>query len=179
MSEFWNKHLLSCVCFLFLAGCMTFDPNRDEDRFDVFKVRKNSPSPSEQYLSETEADKLNRIENLPSPDYSDNQTLSSEEIDLTFDDEEKVTANFRNMPLPEFIQEALGKTLGLSYVLDPGLGDSTDLVTLSMNEPLSVKEFLQITKTVLAEYGIALRKEGKILKVDLDQNASSERPSMT
>ena len=90
---------------------MTFDPNRDEDRFDVFKVSKNSPSPSGQYLSETEADKLNRIENLPSSDYSENQTLSSEEIDLTFDDGEKVTANFRNMPLPEFIQEALGKTL--------------------------------------------------------------------
>ena len=104
--------------------------------------------------------------------------MSYEKIVVETDSETKIQANFRNMPLPEFINETIGNRLGMSYILDPALADSEDLVTLSINEKLSPDSFLRAIRSVLAEYGIVLRQEGSLLMVDVDSNAAgaSDRP---
>ena len=96
--------------------------------------------------------------------------------DYQFDPDARITANFRNMPIPDFVNEALGEQLSLSYVLDPAVNRSEDLVTFSLTEPVTAKEFFQAIKVVLAEYGIAIAREGELLKVMVDKNASGERP---
>ena len=103
---------------------------------------------------------------------------SSSVSEILFDDAEfRIEANFRNMPLPDFIQEALGVQLGLDYMLDPRLGESDDLVTLTLAEELTPRAFYETVKSVLREYGVGLKKDSEILKVVLDKNAAAnERP---
>ena len=72
------------------------------------------------------------------------------------------------------MKETLGNQLGLSYVLDPALAASEDLVTLSLNQPLSKNEFFRTLKTVLAEYGVSLQRDGSIFKAGLDEDADSD-----
>ncbi|MFL2504251.1 MAG: type II secretion system protein GspD [Candidatus Azotimanducaceae bacterium] len=159
-----------------VAGCVTFDPDRGQDKFE----------PIERVLAQAQSEERVQDERtspppkpLPKPDFKVfDDVLSYEKIVVETSSGAKIQANFRNMPLPEFINETLGNRLGLSYILDPALSDSEDLVTLSINEELSPESFLRAIRSVLAEYGIVLRQEGTLLMVDVDSNAArvSDRP---
>lgn len=114
-----------------------------------------------------------KISRIPIPEYAEpdisikQQALADQ---LTGD---PIVAKFRNMPLPEFIQEVFAEQLGLSYVLDPRLNNSKDLVTLNLTEPLPPADLYRTARSVLAEYGVAVVYSDNILKFRIDKDALS------
>lgn len=158
------------------SGCVNFDPDRSQEKFEPLE-RASSESRVEEEIQDRKI--TSSADALPKPNFKIfDDVLSYEKIVVETDSETKIQANFRNMPLPEFINETIGNRLGMSYILDPALADSEDLVTLSINEKLSPDSFLRAIRSVLAEYGIVLRQEGSLLMVDVDSNAAgaSDRP---
>ena len=159
-----------------LVGCVSFDPVRDSEMFDPLqKIEREAVEV--RAIPESESKRTGKVEELPKALVSEVKTSGSLEEQFGVSRRGEILANLRNMPLPDFINEALGERLGLSYLLDPSLAESSDLVTLSLSEALSPSEFLRATKSVLAEYGISMKKDGPIIKVDYDKNAAgTEKP---
>ena len=159
-----------------VVGCVSFDPDRDSEMFDPLQ-KIETEAVEVRATSETEIKRTGQVEELPKAQPSEVKISGSFEEQFGVSGRGEILANLRNMPLPDFINEALGERLGLSYLLDPSLAESSDLVTLSLSEALSPSEFLRATKSVLAEYGISMKKDGPIIKVDYDKNAAGiEKP---
>ena len=161
---------------LIVAGCVTFDSDRGQEKFEPLERISGQAQPGEAAQDERTNPSAKP---LPKPDFKIfDDVLSQEKIVVEKGSGAKIQANFRNLPLPDFINETLGNRLGMSYILDPALAESEDLVTLSINEELSPESFLRAIRSVLAEYGIVLRQEGSLLMVDVDSNAAriSDRP---
>ena len=66
--------------------------------------------------------------------------------------------NIRNMPLGAFINEIFGDILGLNFEISPQVLSREDLVTLRAKEVSKVQLF-ELAKSVLADYGIGIRKD--------------------
>ena len=87
-----------------------------------------------------------------------------------------IAINVASLPLPEFINEVFGNQLGLSYHLDPRLEDKKDLVTLNIENPLSPKDLYRTVQTVLTAYGVALRNDNGLIRVEFSPAGESTEP---
>lgn len=76
-----------------------------------------------------------------------------------------INVNVTNLPIPTFIHEVLGNILGVTFQVDPAVEKLTELVTLRTSEPQSPQNFYRTARQVLADYGIELQVNGKIIKV--------------
>ncbi len=112
----------------------------------------------------------------PRPPYEDDKAGGEDEPITVSLPRKKVKVNFRNMPLPDFINEVFGLQLGLSYTMDPGLSASSDLVTLSVSEPLAAEDLYRTARTVLADYGVAMIPQDNLLRFVFDRDAASDVP---
>ncbi|MDD5274739.1 MAG: secretin N-terminal domain-containing protein [Methylovulum sp.] len=64
-----------------------------------------------------------------------------------------------NMPLPAFINEVYGNMLHVSFQIDKTLQNVPDLITLRITQPQSAEELSRVVAKILAEYGVAIKKE--------------------
>lgn len=64
-----------------------------------------------------------------------------------------------NMPLPAFINEVYGNMLHISFQIDKSLQNVNDLITLRITQPQGAEELARIVAKILAEYGVAIKKE--------------------
>ncbi len=88
-----------------------------------------------------------------------------------------VSVNFANVPLPTFINDVLGTSLGLTFQMDPDVQQLDDLVTLRTSRPQSPVEFYRLARQVLAEYGVEMVPEGSIVRLRMaPQGARLEPP---
>lgn len=158
------------VALIVLSGCTSIEP-RSKGLFEPLgRNARAAGETAEVVVSEQNTARV-AIEHVPSPVYEDAAAVDGEvSAGLSGG---KISANFRDMPLPEFLNEALAEQLGLSYVSDPGIAEIEDLVTLNLSEPLSPEDFYRMTKTVLAEYGVAVIENEGFLKIRADRNASA------
>ncbi len=75
-----------------------------------------------------------------------------------------VKINLDGIPLPSFINEVYGNILGLSFEIDSSLRQKQDLVTLRTEEALSPSKFDALARQVLGNYGVAVQRNGRILR---------------
>ena len=87
---------------------------------------------------------------------------------------EPINVNVSNLPVSTFIHEVLGNMLGVTFQVDPAVEKLTELVTLRTSEPLRPEAFYRIARQVLADYGIELQVEGRIVRVKMA--AAGTRP---
>ena len=90
---------------------------------------------------------------------------------------EPVSGTFDQMPLNAFINTVFGDILKLSYVLDAGLGQRTDMVTLRA-EPQPPQRFLDLARQVLANYGVAVTERGGVLQIIPNASLAQQAPSI-
>lgn len=91
---------------------------------------------------------------------------------------EPVAANIESMPLPAFVNEALGNLLGLNFQLDPALQNKPDLVTLRTAQPQTPREFYRLVRQVLRVYGVSLRYEGELVQVYPSPSGRGDEPPL-
>jgi general secretion pathway protein D len=90
---------------------------------------------------------------------------------------EMVSGTFDQMPLNAFINTVFGDILKVSYQLDPGLGQRTDMVTLRA-EPQPPARFLELIRQVLTNYGIAVTERAGTLLIIPSALMSQQAPSI-
>ncbi|MBL4679229.1 MAG: general secretion pathway protein GspD [Pseudomonadales bacterium] len=99
-------------------------------------------------------------------------TSSVSDNSLGLADGPPISVSFNQLPLPAFINEVFAKQLNLSYVIDPALSATKDLVTLNLAKPQSPIDLYRTAKMVLADYGISVRQGGMVLRIVADKEAS-------
>lgn len=87
-----------------------------------------------------------------------------------------ITVNFTNLPLPTFVNEVIGNSLGLTFQTDPQVQQLTDLVTLRTSRPQSPAEFYRIVRQVLADYGVEMIAAGEIVRIQMAAAGSRIEP---
>ncbi|MBV1905324.1 MAG: general secretion pathway protein GspD [Pseudomonadales bacterium] len=85
---------------------------------------------------------------------------------------EDISVSFNEVPLVVFINEVFGNELGLSFFISPNLKTQQDLVTLRLTEPLPPSQLFSAARTVLTEYGIAIKDVNGILTFQSSQDSS-------
>lgn len=78
-----------------------------------------------------------------------------------------ISINLTNLPLPTFINEVLGNSLGLTFQMDPAVEKLGDLVTLRTSRPQSPLEFYRIARQILGDYGVDMLADGKLVRLRL------------
>lgn len=87
-----------------------------------------------------------------------------------------VSVNLNNLPLPTFIDEVLGNSLGLTFQVDPAVQQLNELVTLRTSRPQTPVEFYRLARQILADYGVEMIAEGKLVRVRMAAAGSSIEP---
>lgn len=90
---------------------------------------------------------------------------------------EPISGSFDQMPLNAFINAVFGDLLKVSYQLDTGLAQRTDMVTLRA-EPQPPQRFLELVRQVLASYGIAVTERGGVLLIIPSATLSQQTPAI-
>lgn len=173
------KHSLLCLAVLSVMSCANVNTSVKPSPLNVNKAGQPQGGGNDDVSqSNTDSSALDRINrNLPQPPVDANTTTALRFDDVVKIEGKNIAVNIAGLPLPEFVNEVLGNQLGLSYYLDPKLKDKTDLVTLNVEEPLPPKELFNTVHTVLKAYGVALKTEGDIIKVEYSPSgASTETP---
>jgi general secretion pathway protein D len=80
------------------------------------------------------------------------------------------------LPIPAFLEAVLGRTLGLSYQVDPQIAQRQDVVSLRTAQARTPEQLLSITEEVLKPYGIRLKYAADVVRVVPDQSVTSETP---
>ncbi len=133
--------------------------------------QKDNANNSDSIGSET---RITRSLPQPPQGNSTNTALSFEEA-MNLEGTE-IAVNIAGLPLPEFIHEILSNQMGLSYHLDPRLEDKKDLVTLNIEKPLKPREMYRTVQTVLQAYGVALRSDDGLVRVEFSPSGASTEP---
>jgi general secretion pathway protein D len=86
--------------------------------------------------------------------------------------------SLEQVSLPAFINEVFSRTLKLNVQVDQTVMSRTDLVTLRTGKPLPARELFAVAQNILADYGIAVSWDGKVLHVVTDQKLMAEMPTL-
>lgn len=86
--------------------------------------------------------------------------------------------NIDNMPLVAFINEVYGNMLHVSYQIDKSLQSVTDLVTVRITEPQTGEQLAHFVAKVLADYGVAIKKEAQYYRFVRGTGAPTDEPPL-
>ena len=91
---------------------------------------------------------------------------------------ERVSVNVSNLPIPAFANEVLGDMLGLTFQLDPAVEQLTELVTLRTSTPQTEVDLYRIARQVLADYGIEMLVNGKVVRLSMAPAGTKLEPPL-
>ena len=80
--------------------------------------------------------------------------------------------SFHNMPVGTFINEVFGNQLALDYVLEPGIEDIKDLITMRFNSPVSEKALYKHAMRTLQAYGVTSSISDNVLFLSYSEEAA-------
>ncbi|HOY24678.1 MAG TPA: secretin N-terminal domain-containing protein, partial [Cellvibrio sp.] len=89
-----------------------------------------------------------------------------------------ISLSIDGLSLPAFINEVFANELKLAFQIAPDVATKEDLVTLRITEPRNRQDIFQISRDILASYGIQIMQEGDMLRFVLasSQGATGELP---
>lgn len=89
-----------------------------------------------------------------------------------------VSVNVQNVPVPVFANEVFGNMLGLNMTMSPEVSKLQELVTLRTESRQKPRDLFIISRQLLAEYGVAVSIEGKLVKLSIAPKDSTLVPPL-
>lgn len=89
-----------------------------------------------------------------------------------------VSVNVQNIPVPVFANEVFGNMLGLNLTMSPEVSNLQELVTLRTESRQRPRDLFIIARQLLAEYGVAVTIEGKLVKLSIAPKDSTLIPPL-
>lgn len=170
-----SKFILTSILLTLITGCSS--TQIEPGIYSKIRAPK-VPGDAQREVSRAEeapAEKT-KDQETPKPPVS-RATASDQRMDLAASLQgEDVKASFRDMPLPEFIHQIFGRILGFNFVVEPGLANSRDLITLSLSDPVAPADLYRTARTVLAEYGVGIVESEDLLRFRRDSEAAEDTP---
>lgn len=169
--------LVSALALL-LAGC-TVAPTRLPAPLPVSKNSQSQANAGTSLSAATEP--RTELRELPTPQSQEDVGGTSAGVSLRDTlpvglRGQALSVNLIGLPLPTFINEVLGNSLGLTFQMDPEVEKLNQLVTLRTSRPQSPTEFYRIARQVLGDYGVEMIADGPIVKVKMATAGSTLEP---
>lgn len=89
-----------------------------------------------------------------------------------------VSVNVQNVPVPVFANEVFGNLLGLNMSMSPEVASMQELVTLRTEAKQKPEDLYALTRQLLAEYGVSVNVEGKLVKLTSGAPGTSLTPPL-
>ena len=86
--------------------------------------------------------------------------------------------NIEGVPIATFANEVFGNMLGLTVKIDPQVTALQELVTVNTAERMSGRDMFQIARQILADYGVAVRREGQVTRISVAPSNTSIMPPL-
>lgn len=87
-----------------------------------------------------------------------------------------VSINFKDMPLPAFINHVYGDILNLSFTLPPALKEKKDLVTLRSKADMTPTELYTLVTEIIGQYGVQASYQDELLTFSIADQRPGEIP---
>ena len=91
---------------------------------------------------------------------------------------ERVSVNFYDLPIAEFINEVFGNILGFTFEIVSGLSTREDLVTVRSSEQQTHDELYRMSKQVLLNYGVGVEAQDTHLRFFPSQDQDKTEPPL-
>ncbi|WP_250657387.1 secretin N-terminal domain-containing protein [Alkalimarinus coralli] len=94
------------------------------------------------------------------------------------DEPANINMSFGDLPLPVFINEVFANQLSLDFEMAQDVANKQDLVTLRITEPRNRQDIFNLSRQILANYGVLIVRQGDVLRFVLGTapGISSEPP---
>ncbi len=117
---------------------------------------------------------------VPSLERTDQYVPVEDEPDLAEDFSE--TANLQvaadGMPVAGFIHYVFGELLGVNYVIAEPVRQLRRNVTLKLNDPLSPRRLVRLSRALLRDRGIQVRREDEVYRLEPVPSEDQQRPDL-
>lgn len=152
-----------CVNSLLLLGlviCLTSCSSQKWHTYKPLKVKQTNTSAEarlaapETGSSDNTASQIRVKDFAVAPSILHNRTGYSPEFNIDFPDKELIL-NADGVPLPRFIDMALGELLELNYEIAPELVSRQDPITLHISKPVPAKRLFEMVQSTLQLYKIS------------------------
>lgn len=170
---------LAMALVVFLAGCMTPPPTRLPEPLPVTRPAPDAAGTDPQVLAgATGATELVESRTPSPPDVSITPSAG-----LVIRDTlpaglggDPISVNLVDLPLPTFINEVLGNSLGLNFQMDPAVQQVNSLITLRTSRPQAPAEFYRLARQILGSYGVEMIAEGNLVRLQMAASGSVIEP---
>ena len=86
--------------------------------------------------------------------------------------------NIEGVPIATFANEVFGNMLGLTVKIDPQVTALQELVTVNTADRMSGRDMFQVARQILADYGVAVRREGQVTRISVAPSNTSIMPPL-
>lgn len=174
-----HRPLIALAAFgaVLLAGCSTTPPLQVPA---ALVLPEKQQAASEQELN-SDSDAPRRLTQTATPSIEDTgPSTAGTRIrdDLPAMSSAPVSVNVQNVPVPVFANEVFGNMLGLNMTMSPEVSKLQELVTLRTESRQHPRELFVLSRQLLAEYGVAVTVEGKLVKLSIAPKDSSLVPPL-
>jgi general secretion pathway protein D len=172
---------IAVLFLLVLAGCAAQGPTLSETSvLSSNKAAKQEEVKSATTIPETEAANKGPVFSAtPSPNYATPDFVPSAADPMQGRSSDgKVSVNFYDLPIAQFINEVFGNLLGFTFEIASGLSAREDLVTLKSSEQQSHGELYRMSKQVLLNYGVGIEAQDTHLRFFPAQDQETTEPPL-
>lgn len=174
-----HRPLIALAAFgaVLLAGCSSMPPLQVPAALDLPEKQQTR---SEQELNHA-SEGPQRLTQTPTPSINGagpNTAGTHIREDLPPMSAGPVSVNVQNVPVPVFANEVFGNMLGLNMTMSPEVSKLQELVTLRTETRQQPRDLFLLSRQLLAEYGVAVTVEGKLVKLAVAPKDSSLVPPL-
>ena len=177
-----TKQIISVLCMATLTACANFKgpayeaAQQDDVTFStpLREVKSATKASTTTLIGQVAATKI-EFEVLRTPTLSVKQAAeqATETVLPALADKSISRLSFNNMPVGAFINEVFGNQLGLNYIVEPSVKDTTDLVTMRLAITVKQKDLYELATQTLKSYGVTTSLKNNVLLFDFSENAAS------
>lgn len=104
-------------------------------------------------------------------------------LEARFSDADNITISAERMPLVDFLHYVFGELLGVNYVFDQLIADTTtdinkEVVTLNIADQMSSRELFKLASSLLADRGLQVKYGGNVFYIHVDDDPSASQKSV-
>lgn len=174
-----HRPLIALAAFgaVLLAGCSSVPPLRVPAALDL--PEKEQTTGQQELNHGSEAPRSLTQSTTPNVETKGPSTAGTHvHDDLPAMSSAPVSVNVQNVPVPVFANEVFGNMLGLNMTMSPEVSKLQELVTLRTETRQKPRDLFLLSRQLLAEYGVAVTVEGKLVKLAVAPKDSSLVPPL-
>lgn len=145
-------------------------PAKPADSTDAMQVGGDNAAPVRRKLEQSKTPSFDQADSAVAGQNADQQLPPMRAA--------PVSINVQGVPVQVFANEVFGNLLGLTVSIDPAVAALAELVTLDTSKNLQPRELYLVARQVLADYGVAVNVEGKVVRVSMATAGVSAIPPL-